>query len=164
METQKKPTSKGCLIFTMILILLTFIAALKVSAQTQVDSTLRTPNTYGVGRDTYKINRIQLMKDANYAQECIDKEVKHIIGGSTVTLIGLTGLWYAYNRMEVPTKFSDGSNRRHYIHCRQKRNWVLIPSIVVTGAGIGYTAFRCGKLNSIKMILRPAEVGISYNY
>ncbi|MFA8451783.1 MAG: hypothetical protein ACEPOW_13900 [Bacteroidales bacterium] len=122
------------------------------------------PNKFGVTHHFIAEDKINLMKDANLAQDLIDKYKTNITIGYAETAIGVGGLVFAGCFMDVPQWWSDG---RRDSKARRRRN-LRYGASAIGAAFVIDGVIRIGrnhkKLRKIQVTLQPTTGGVRFYF
>ena len=143
-----------------IVFILLIVCGLTTSGQTVKK---KIPSKNGITHHTINENKIQLMKDANFALEEIRKfQSKKILSYGLIGLgAGLT--YYAMDHMDTPVKYP-GYDKDRYDRQKRERLTVGIIGGVIMGAGI-YINIRNHKLlKNAELRLQPNSSGITFYF
>ena len=117
----------------------------------------RMPNNHGITHHTIKENKIQMMKDVNYAIEGIKRYKRNRNLGYGMAAVGTGILYYAASHMDVPIHYSNDYKYDDYKQKRQDRRIVGVVGSIILGTG-AYLVIKNRKL------LRNAEIRLQSNY
>ena len=121
------------------------------------------PLENGITHHTIEENKIQMMKDANFALEQIKKYRSKKIFSYGLYALGGGLTYYALDHMDVPTKYP-GYDKDRYDKQRRERLAVGIVGGVIIGAGVYINIRNQRLLKNAEIRLKPNSGGITFYF